>query len=107
MVKRRCPNNKRSGSQATTSVDPTKSLNLAVAHTLISDSLATRSMKNLSNRIRSSITSTETAPQGQRSSLLVKTSLVLTQRGQSSLKEGRIETYFLCFVQGDIKGKLE
>ncbi|KAI5663445.1 hypothetical protein M9H77_22768 [Catharanthus roseus] len=39
---------RRSGSQATTFVDPTKSLNLAAAHSLISDSPDTRSMNNLS-----------------------------------------------------------
>ncbi|TQD69937.1 hypothetical protein C1H46_044529 [Malus baccata] len=39
---------RRSGSPATTSVDPTKSLNLAAARSLISDSPATTSMKNLS-----------------------------------------------------------
>ncbi|CAK9188447.1 unnamed protein product, partial [Ilex paraguariensis] len=39
---------RRSGSPATTSVDPTKSLNRAAARSLISDSPATRSMKNLS-----------------------------------------------------------
>ncbi|TQD71966.1 hypothetical protein C1H46_042494 [Malus baccata] len=39
---------RRSGSPATTSVNPTKSLNLAVVRSLISDSLATTSMKNLS-----------------------------------------------------------
>ncbi|KAF1856870.1 hypothetical protein Lal_00001660 [Lupinus albus] len=39
---------RRSGSPATTSVDPTKSLNLAAARSLISDSPATRSMNNLS-----------------------------------------------------------